>query len=225
MPEAFFWLGAAAAIVSALGVVFSRDALISAVWMSAELIALSGIMASLGAYLLALITMLVYAGAILILFAFVIMFVGQRAPQEQTGRSRLLASFLALTLILAFLWPLAQIILPSGGNNTAGAAKALSQANLYGAELFGHYLLPTQLCAWILLWVSVGAFNIIGTPPSMNLPLVKGTATRGLFECNPQGVEKSKVAREDSEAQPGSQGAAPNIIPPPRGRGQGGGVV
>lgn len=154
MPEAFFWLFSSAALLSSLGVVFSREALHSACWMFAVLLALSGVMAWLGAWFLALVTMLVYAGAILVLFTFVIMFLGQRAPQKQIGRWRLLAASLAVVVVAAFIC-LQGVAQPE----FFGAQNSLTRTAEYGAELFGRFCLPTQLAGWVLLWVMVGSFN------------------------------------------------------------------
>ena len=157
MPEAFFWIFSTVAIVSALGVVFSPQAAQSAFWMFAELLGISGIMACLGAWMLSLITLLVYAGAILVLFVFVIMFMGQRTPQKQIGRSRLLGAILAAILAIILLFPLYQAptqIFPLEGQNS------LSFTGSYGTEFFGRYQILTQLAAWVILWVGVSAFRL-----------------------------------------------------------------
>ena len=160
MPEAFFWLFSSTTLVAALGVIFSRQAIQSVCWMFALLLSLSGLMAYLGAYLLALITMLVYAGAILVLFAFVIMFIGQRLPRKQVGRWRLMWALMALAAIIIFLLPFAQLAtLPQffAGENS------LARTAMYGSELFGRFQLPTEITAWIILWVTVGVFQVIGS--------------------------------------------------------------
>ena len=163
MPEFIFWLFSMITLGSALGVVFSRQAMQSACWMFALLLGLSGLMAFLGAYLLALLTIIVYLGAILVLFTFVIMFMGQRAPMKQIGRMRLLGALGAGVTAIVVLWPIFQ---DTGSALAFGAGNTLPQNTLYGAALFGHWALASQLVGWILLWVSVGVFNIVGTPSS-----------------------------------------------------------
>ncbi len=161
MPEALFYLSAIVAIVSALGVVFSWQAIQSVLWMFALLIGLSGLMVYLGAYLLGLITMLVYAGAILVLFAFVVMFMGQSPSPKRPGRMRLWWSLMAIVGALVIILPLS---VSSGGPLLFTQDNSLSRTVLYGPELFARYQVPAQLAAWILLWVAVGAFNTLGVP-------------------------------------------------------------
>jgi|GEM_PF-2126366 NADH-quinone oxidoreductase subunit J len=159
MSEVLFWLSSVVAVVSALGIVFSPQAAQSAFWMFAELLGISGIMAALGAYLLSLVTLLVYAGAILVLFIFVIMFMGQRLPIKQIGGLRLAGALLAAAFVVVLLLPL---IFSPTHMFPSSAAGALTHTELYGSELFGRYQLLTQMGAWVLLWVGVGAFNING---------------------------------------------------------------
>jgi len=157
MPQALFWISSIVAVISALGVVFSPQAAQSVYWMFAVLISLSGVMASIGAYLLSLITLLVYAGAILVLFVFVIMFMGQPVPLKQIGWPRLMGAFLAAALMILLLFPLGFSLLSA---HSGVAVDCLSRTEWYGTEQFGRYQLLTQLGAWIILWVGVGAFKI-----------------------------------------------------------------
>ena len=158
MSLALFWLSGVAALLSALGVVFSRQALQSVLWMFALLISLSGVMIALGAYLLALVTVLVYAGAILVLFTFVVMFVGQQNGRKKIGRWRLGWAVAALVATLFAAWP---VLCGAGHGQGAEAINSLTRTSLYGPELFARYQLPTQIAGWLLLWVAVGAFNIM----------------------------------------------------------------
>lgn len=163
MPETLFYISSAVAIVSALGVVFSWQAIQSVLWMFALLIGLSGLMVYLGAYLIGLLTMLVYAGAILVLFAFVVMFMGQRPSPKRPGRARL---GFALMAILCSLFVVLPLSVTAGGPLIFTDNNSLSRTVLYGPELFARYQVPAQLAAWILLWVAVGAFNALGAPAS-----------------------------------------------------------
>jgi len=158
MPEAFFWLFAAALVASALGVVASRQALSSVLWMAGAVLSCSGILAYLGATLLALLMMLIYAGAILVLFAFVVLFIGQRDSQKSLGSLRLIAGGAAVMLVALFAIPLfAQKVTP----HDFAQVNTLSDSIQYGLLLFSDYLLPVQLCGWLLLWATIGAFNIV----------------------------------------------------------------
>lgn len=159
MAQTLFWISAVASIVCALGVILSRQALQSVLWMFALLLSLSGAMVALGAYLLALVTVLVYAGAILVLFTFVVMFMGQQPVRAQIGRARFWWALLATVGVFVLFAPACGWASQGG---TIAYTNSLPLTPLYGPELFYRYQLPTQLAAWILLWVAVGAFNIMG---------------------------------------------------------------
>ena len=157
MPEAFFWLFSVTAVVSALCVILNRQAVGSAFSMFGFILSVSGLMASLGAYMLSLITLLVYAGAILVLFVFVIMFVGQRVPRKQVGRWRCLAALLAVVGLAIYSAPLYAL---SVQPQIFGNWNSLPNNVQYGLSLFGQYQLATQFTGWVLLWVTVGVYKL-----------------------------------------------------------------
>lgn len=158
MPEALFWLFSTAAIVAGLGVVFSRQAIESVLWMFGLVLSISAVLVFLGATLVGLLLMLVYAGAIVVLFAFAAMFVGGRLPFKQVGRWRMLWACAALVVLVLLTTPLFAL-----GINPEifGADNPLTASAQYGLTLFGKYTLATQIVGWLLLWVTVGAFNIL----------------------------------------------------------------
>lgn len=161
MAEVLFVLCSAAGLLSALGVIFSRQAIQSVLWMFALLLCLSGLMVALGAYLLAVVTLLVYAGAILVLFAFVVMFMGQRASPKATGAARIWWAIMALLGLAVLILPLTAMPQPP---QIFTQENSLPRTVLYGPELFARYQVPAQLAAWLILWSAVGAFNVLGAP-------------------------------------------------------------
>lgn len=159
--QAVFWFFSTVALLSALGVVFSRQSMMSACWMFALVLGLSGVMASLGAWMLSLITLLVYVGAVLVLFVFVLMFIGQRLPAKQIGRLRLVGALGMVAFIGLLLLPFLQMAVPA---QSFGLLSALSDNKAYGRALFTYYSLPTLFVGWMLLWVGVGAIKSLESP-------------------------------------------------------------
>src|SRR3990170_887058 len=100
-----FWLFAALAIGGALMCITRRSPVASALWLVLTLFCLAGIFVLLDAQFIAALQVLVYAGAIMVLFLFVIMLLDlAHGPPDLKGwPARLLAAGLALVLI-AELW-------------------------------------------------------------------------------------------------------------------------
>src|SRR5262247_1867301 len=86
-----FYVFAALAVVSALGMVLNlRNTVAAAMSLVVTMIALAGIFVLLEAHLVAVIQIMVYAGAIVVLFLFVVMLLNLRADEFAPGRQRLL---------------------------------------------------------------------------------------------------------------------------------------
>ncbi len=139
-------------LVAGLGVAFSLRAIESAMCFFAMVLGLGGVAAVLGSPLVALLLILTYAGAIVVLFVFVAMAVGTKTTVQRIGITRAIcAGALFAALVVGSVWPLA------GG--FAGSAAGTGLAS--GRELLADCFLPTQLVGWLLLWVCVGAINLV----------------------------------------------------------------
>src|SRR6187549_173460 len=82
ITEILFWFLTALAILSALMVVFSKNPVHSVLWLIAVFFAISGHYILLNAQFLAIVNLIVYAGAIMVLFLFVIMLMNLNAETE-----------------------------------------------------------------------------------------------------------------------------------------------
>jgi NADH-quinone oxidoreductase subunit J len=155
MAEVLFWLLAVAVLVAGLGVAFSPKAIESVMWLFAMVLGVAGIAAVLGSPIVALLLILTYAGAIVVLFAFVAMAVGAQKTLQRIGKTRAIAAgALVVALLTSAVWPL-----------VAGFAGNPAHANsAAGLGLLTTYFLPTQLVGWLLLWVCVGTLNIVRAP-------------------------------------------------------------
>ena len=87
---ALFWVAGIVAVLAAIGVVASRTAVHSVIALIVNFVALAALYLSLDAEFLALIQVIIYAGAILILFLFVVALLSVRKEAKETGSDRLL---------------------------------------------------------------------------------------------------------------------------------------
>ncbi|HEX7880238.1 MAG TPA: NADH-quinone oxidoreductase subunit J [Candidatus Eisenbacteria bacterium] len=161
-----FFLLAFLAIAGALAVVLLPNPIHSALMLVFTLMATAGIFLTLGAQFLAVIQVIVYAGAIMVLFVFVIMLLNMRSGEG--GEDRLhrigigqslgigLASLLLLQLgllvmagkpsLLKSIHPAADLEAQAGGHSQA-----------IGLLLYGKYLLPFEVASVLLLVAIIGA--------------------------------------------------------------------
>lgn len=152
----FFSL-AAIAVITAAGMLLSRNALFAALFLILNFSTVALMYLLLGAPFIALTQITVYAGAIMVLFLFVIMLLGaEKLPMgEKVGWQRPVAIILGVVLIAEA----AYIILVRGGAPAAMTELPLDFASpaAVGMELFNKYLLPFEVTSVILLSAVVGA--------------------------------------------------------------------
>ncbi len=165
-----FWIFFASAVVSAAMCVLRRNPVSAAMWLVSTMFALAGIFVILDAPFLAAIQVLVYAGAIMVLFMFVIMLLNLDITSTDLRGSLSIGGAVAVTGLLAVelgaLWAytperLAQELLPAGATSFPGAipAGALSDNVVLDVArpLFDAYLIPFEATSVLLLAAVVGA--------------------------------------------------------------------
>ncbi len=117
------------------------------------------------AYFLAVVQILVYAGAITVLFLFVIMLLNLRtfAQEEQTHRKQRWVALVLSVLILAeFIIVLAGITFTSAHRGSAEAIEAAGgSTKAFGEALFNNMLLPFEVASAVLLVAMVGAIILV----------------------------------------------------------------
>jgi NADH-quinone oxidoreductase subunit J len=158
MKEILFHLFAALTIVPAFFVATSRRPVNAAMNMMLSFVGLSALFVLLETYFLAVLQVLVYAGAIVVLFLFIIMLIDAgRSPHP--GLVRFLASLAAFALLV-----MAGYALVFGGG--AGPFVELpaeppgNLARSFGVALFTRYLLPFQVTGFMLLIAMIGVIVI-----------------------------------------------------------------
>jgi NADH-quinone oxidoreductase subunit J len=154
-----FFILAAIAIAAALGMLLSRNAVHSALFLVLNFAVVAVFFLLLGAPFIAMAQVTVYAGAIMVLFLFVIMLLGaEMLRQQETALpwQRPLMVFLGVL----FLTALAVAFFSKGTGLEFGSAQLqpdFGGPRAIGGELFRHYLLPFEVTSLLLLVGMIGA--------------------------------------------------------------------
>ncbi len=143
-----FYLFSFGVIAFAIGVVTARSAIYGVLNLVAALCMMAGLFVLLKAFLVATVLVLVYAGAILVLFLFVVMLIDYRKLSLGFGRIKLsagLAGLLCLLLFSQIFKVIRTISLPENTSPIHGTTKAVGQL------LFTEHLLPFELTSFLIL--------------------------------------------------------------------------
>jgi NADH-quinone oxidoreductase subunit J len=156
----FFVLGAVA-VLTAIGMLLNKNAVYSALFLILNFGTVAVFYLVLGAPFIAMTQITVYAGAIMVLFLFVIMLLGAEELKKSTRISWQAPSAIILTLILA---GEAMFVIFAGDVSLSELAvqveSGFASPSAIGAELFTNYFLPFQITAVLLLAAMVGAIVI-----------------------------------------------------------------
>jgi NADH-quinone oxidoreductase subunit J len=158
----FFWIFGAVAVVGGLSCITRQNPVASALWLVVTLFALAAMYVLLDAQFIAALQVLVYAGAIMVLFLFVIMLLnlGHPGPSDIKGPVGVgIAALLGGTLLLQ-LRVLGQAAPPDAITLPEGTMAALQQQGMVAAvagPLFDAYLIPFEITSLLLLAAIVGA--------------------------------------------------------------------
>lgn len=159
----FFWIFGGIAMVSALLCITRRNPVASALWLVVTLFALAAMFVLLDAQFLAALQVLVYAGAIMVLFLFVIMLLnlGRPGPTDIKGPIGLALAAVLAVLLLVELRVLGQAPPPDAIQLPAGTVAEMQvRQGMVGAvanPLFEAYLIPFEIASLLLLAAIVGA--------------------------------------------------------------------
>jgi NADH-quinone oxidoreductase subunit J len=157
MQDALFYLFAALTLGSAILVVanpFSRNPVTSAVFLILTLVSLAGLFVLLHAFFLAAIQILIYAGAVMVLFLFVIMMLDlQEERRRKIGRYTLATGLVAVGAITILLLASIHGAAPGAG---LPAPTLEGKVEPLGRMLFTDYLLPFEALSVLLLVAMIG---------------------------------------------------------------------
>jgi NADH-quinone oxidoreductase subunit J len=153
-PSLIFYLLATLLVVSSLLVVFLRNVVHCAMALVTALLLIAILFVTLHAPMVGILQVMVYAGAIMVLFLFVIMFLNPVEPERQRGLwwgfGTILSLMLACVLIPLFI-------------NDESAADPVAATEIFGSpemlakSLFNDFVLPFEIASVLLLVAIIGA--------------------------------------------------------------------
>ncbi len=211
------WVAGALAALSALGVVFSRRPIYSALSLVMTIAAFAVIFLVLNAQFLFVVQLIVYAGAVMVLFVFIIALLSPEAED----RLRLDARFL-IGAVVAFGVTVAMVaaarngitISDAGGfraqqigqasdpyhsfsfdQSDLGAVNTAGNVQTVGGQLFTTFLLPFEITSLLLLVSAVGAVYLTRRTRGGPAPLMRepGLARRREYEVEEREHDRSEV--------------------------------
>lgn len=145
------------ALFSAIAMIMSRQPVTSALLMVVNMFCLAGLYAQLGAHLIAVLQVMVYAGAIMVLVLFVIMFLNLREKAGIVSKHGVMMQALGIAalgfMITAMVSKLDMAKLPA----SKAPAEDFGSVEAIGRVLFTDYLLPFEITSVLLLAAIVGA--------------------------------------------------------------------
>ncbi len=155
-----FWTGSIVSVLGALGLIFSKKAVHSALFLCAVMICLALFYMAQGAIFLGVVQIVVYTGAIMMLFLFVLMLIGVDAAESltETIRGQRWAAVLVAVLfgaILLGVFAHAQLG-PFAGTDAANAAAGGNVPSL-AHRLFSRYFWAFEVSSAVLIVSAVGA--------------------------------------------------------------------
>jgi NADH-quinone oxidoreductase subunit J len=159
-----FWVVAAVAVLSAGGVVLNRNAIYSALSLLVNFTMLAVLYLLLNAQFIAMVQVIVYAGAVVVLFVFVEMLLGATGRIQVTGwlTPRLIVAVVAGFLLLSTVGSVVYESAIGGmrGNVTPEVLARAGQVQVLGITLYTDYLLAVQLAGVLMLVGLVGALQL-----------------------------------------------------------------
>jgi NADH-quinone oxidoreductase subunit J len=156
MTEVFFYIFAATCVAGGLGVVLIRNIVYAALLLIASLLGVAGIYMLLSVEFLALVQVLIYGGAVMVLILFALMLT--RAPELQDrldGDQKPLAAVASIALLGVFIAAISQTEWPRDVNQITTVP-----FNDIGTALFNRWAVPFEIASAVLLVALVGAIVI-----------------------------------------------------------------
>ncbi len=171
MADGIFLILAVTTVVSAAAAVTFRNPLYCAIWFGQSLVGTAGLFFFTGAQFLAAATVVVYAGAILVTFLFVLMLAQPegKAPYDRVSWEALISAVTGMVIVGVLSMTIGRAFSPAQPHAVVPVAEAALATGILtpqhvarlGGELFGRHLLAVDLAGILLLVALVGAAAIV----------------------------------------------------------------
>ena len=154
-----FYLFATLTIAPAIAVIFARNPVHSVLWLILAFFNAAGLMLLLGAEFIAMLVVIVYVGAVAVLFLFVVMMLDVDFASLRSGFTRNLPFGIIVALVLLVEVVVATLSWNAGPTLSGHAIPAATQPNIVaiGQLLYTRYLFAFELAGLILLVAMIGA--------------------------------------------------------------------
>ena len=154
-----FYLFATLTITSAVLVIFARNPVHSVLWLILAFFNAAGLMLILGAEFIAMLLVIVYVGAVAVLFLFIVMMLDIDFAALRSGFTKNLPFGLLLALVLLAEMVIAVSAYQAGPVTGAAQPAAATQPNIeaLGELLYTRFLFPFEMAGLILLVAMIGA--------------------------------------------------------------------
>lgn len=159
VTQILFWFLSALAIIGAIGVVSSKNPVYSVLWLIVVFFSISGHYVLMNAQFLAIVNIIVYAGAIMVLFLFVIMLMNLNSESEPPKNVYLkIAGVIAgLCLMIVIV---AAISNSTSNNIVLKTGTGVGLIKSLGMILFNDYVIPFEISSVLFLSAMIGAVVI-----------------------------------------------------------------
>ncbi|MFK7924643.1 MAG: NADH-quinone oxidoreductase subunit J [Bacteroidia bacterium] len=152
-----FWVFSILGLAGGVGLILNRSAIYSALSLILNFFSIAGLYLSLGAEFLAAIQILVYAGAIMVLFLFVIMLLNL---QDEHGVTKFDSRRgIALLLAVGFIAEMVYVFRSFSGSSVGGTFEFGSVESV-GRSMMTEYLFPFEMISVVLLVALIGAIVV-----------------------------------------------------------------
>lgn len=180
----FFLVCGVLALLGAVWTIAAKSAIRSAVGLLFTIAGIAGLFLKLNAQFLAAIQLIVYAGAVVVLFVFVIMLLGSDASSVSTGPVRARAARSVAAAALGLLGPGA-LVLVAGADVTPARFGPVGpehgSVEAVGAQIFTRALVPFELATALLIVAAIGAIAVARARHTVKQPKRDPNPTRRLF--------------------------------------------
>lgn len=172
MLDILFYIFAALTLISALLMVLSPNAVNGAICMIVSFVATAALFVLLEAYFLAILQVLVYAGAVMVLFLFIIMLLDVDKDESSYLKDKMtlagsIVGFALLTILICSAFAggqhLPETALSAVAENPTGEDVGIpftTSAKSFGYSLFTKYMLPFQVTGFLLLAAMIGVIVV-----------------------------------------------------------------
>ena len=158
MNPLLFWFFAIMMLVFGVSVVVNRNPVASALSLVVSFLGLAALFVSLEAFFIGIIQVLVYAGAVMVLFLFIIMLLDLKA--EERRKMNLIALAGGALVTVAFVLELLAVLkrFPLGDQPFPAIAPGINDVREVGMTLFSTHNLPFQVVGVLILVATIGVF-------------------------------------------------------------------